>query len=108
MKTKKFLISKHPSSCCSCNSMIVKSRDGGFVSQNCLKCGKPNYINQNSLPELKCEFCDSILKIELIDGKNYFYVCEKCNKNWKLSEEVPDWKDIFEYSGLGIQSETVK
>jgi hypothetical protein len=107
MKAKKFLLSKDTSSCCSCNSIIVKSREGGFVSQNCLKCGKPNYIHEISLPDLKCEFCESILKKDLID-KNYYYVCDKCNKKWKLSEEVPYWKDIFEYSGLGIQDDFVQ
>jgi hypothetical protein len=105
MKAKRFLISKELSSCCSKNSIIVRSRRGGLVSQNCLKCGKPRTINQKSLPDLECEICQSKLNIEKFNGRNYFNICKKCKRKWKLPDEVPVWQDLFEYYGLGIRSD---
>ena len=87
------------SNCCNAKTIIVQSRKGGFISQNCLKCGIPNNIDDRSLPDLDCAFCGKLLTVEIVD-KNYFYTCKQCNKNWKIADNVPHWGDLFQYSGL--------
>jgi hypothetical protein len=80
--------------------LLVKSRDGGLTSQNCLKCGKSGYATEATLPELCCDMCESRLTVEKLDGRNYFYVCGGCNRNWKLADYLPHWSELFQYSGL--------
>jgi len=105
MKAPRLLLSKELSKCCEKKAIIVQSRPGGLVSQNCLKCGHPSYINEKLLPNLDCDFCAQPLKVELNDGKNYFYNCKQCNRNWKIGDIVPHWADLFAYSGLAVDSD---
>jgi len=105
MRSKRFLYSKKPSKCCGYQSLIVKSRDGGFISQNCLQCGKPDFISPENLPELLCDFCESDLLVTKLDKKNYFYACDKCKRNWKLADIVPHWAELFEKSGLAAHGD---
>jgi len=105
MKAPRFLYSKTASKCCRAKALIVQSRAGGFVSQNCLKCGKSDYINPQALPDLECDYFGRILKIEFLDGQNYFYVCQSCNRNWTLGDTLPNWKELFAYSGLAVDSD---
>lgn len=105
MRSLRFLYSRQPSKCCNYRALIVQSRDGGFVSQNCLKCGKPDYINEFALPELCCDSCESSLTVKKLDGKNYHYMCNTCRRNWLLASVVPHWKELFEYSGLAAGGE---
>jgi hypothetical protein len=100
MKTKRFLYSSVPSRCCNHKALLVQSREGGFVSRNCLKCGKPDYVNIGQLPELTCEFCDAELDVRKLDGVNYHYTCDSCNRSWQLAAVPSDWSELFEYSGL--------
>jgi DNA-directed RNA polymerase subunit RPC12/RpoP len=79
--------------------MIVRSREGGFISRNCLKCGKPELINDRQLPSLRCEGCGHELTVETID-RNYHYSCATCSKVWKVADQVPHWSDVFPYWGL--------
>jgi hypothetical protein len=58
------------------------------------------YVNERHLPNLECEVCAVSLKIEKLDGKNYFYKCWTCGRTWKLAEHLPHWSELFEYSGL--------
>lgn len=105
MKAHRFLYSKIFSKYCDANALVVQSRPGGFISQNCLKCGKPDYINEHNLPDLECDLCGHALKIERIDGQNYFYVCGQCNRTWKVGDTVPPWGELFTYSGLVVDSD---
>jgi hypothetical protein len=102
MQSTRFLYSKWLSSCCSHRALLVRSRDGGFVSQNCLKCGEPSYVNERALPDLACDHCQTHLSIERLDGQNYFYVCHKCEHSWKLADIVPHWSELFKYAGVLI------
>ncbi len=45
MRSKRFLYSTVNSRCCGNKALLVRSRSGGFVSRNSLKCGKPDYVN---------------------------------------------------------------
>ena len=105
MKAPRFLYSKTSSKCCRAKALVVQSRPGGFISQNCLRCGKSDYINEDGLPDLECDCCGRILKIEHVDNQNYFYVCQQCNRNWKISDTVPHWSELFAYSGLAVDSD---
>ncbi|MCC6694834.1 MAG: hypothetical protein IT365_04290 [Candidatus Hydrogenedentes bacterium] len=100
MRAPRFIYSKSPSKCCKAKALIVQSRPGGFISQNCLKCGKPAYIQVDDLPECVCDFCEHPLKVEKTDGQNYFYACGRCNRNWKIGDNVPRWDELFEYAPL--------
>jgi predicted RNA-binding Zn-ribbon protein involved in translation (DUF1610 family) len=103
MKSERPLFSKDRSRCCGYPARLVKSRDGGFVSQNCTKCGKSNWVNKSQLPDLKCPRCDLQMKIETEDSrgrKSFSYLCPKCGQRQVLSEMLPIWSELFRYSGL--------
>lgn len=107
MKAKRFLYSSALSPCCSYKALLVQSRAGGFVSRDCLKCGKSHYVNVTQLPELVCEFCDAKLDVRKSDGTNYHYVCDSCNRRWQLASILPDWSELFEFSGLPAHGDNV-
>lgn len=105
MRSKRFLYSKEPSKCCNYKTLLVRSMTGGFVTRNCLKCGRRDTVSIEQLPDLNCDFCGYKLDVQFLDRKNYFYICPKCNKNWKLADFLPDWFELFEYSGIRIHGE---
>jgi hypothetical protein len=101
MKAPRFLYSVGLSSCCNSKALLVRSRAGGFVSRNCLKCGKESaYVRQNQLPDLECEFCGTNLATTKLDEENYFYKCGKCGRSWKLADYLPHWSEVSSYCGL--------
>jgi phage FluMu protein Com len=84
MKTERFIYSTIPSSCCKAEALLVRSRDGGFVSRNCLQCGEPEWVTLDGLPTLQCEFCGEVLEVT-VEDQNYYYKCGKCNRSWELA-----------------------
>jgi len=94
------LYSKQTSECCGARARIVRSRDGGMVSQNCTRCGKPNYVRPADFPPVQCAACGTLLVIKKQDGTNYYFVCAKCNTQAKIADLVPDWSDLFVRHGL--------
>lgn len=100
MRAARFLYGTDVSGCCKTKTLLVRSRDGGFISQNCLKCGQSGYITQDKLPRLDCDFCGTHLQVKKLDGSNYHYVCDGCGKSWKLADNLPNWSELFSYSGL--------
>jgi hypothetical protein len=102
MKAPRFLLSKTSSKCCQAKALVVQSRAGGYISQNCLKCGKSYRIHEHALPDLDCDVCARSLRTERVDGKNYFYVCKQGNRNWKIGDTVPHWGELFAYCGLAV------
>jgi DNA-directed RNA polymerase subunit RPC12/RpoP len=76
------------------------------VTRNCLKCGKPAYVGQHHLPNLQCEFCDSTLRVKVLD-KNYYYVCERCDRQWELASVLPHWTELFQYCGLAAPGDAI-
>ena len=72
-KMLRFVYSNGLSKCCNAKSVLVRSRDGGFISPGCLKCGKPGYAGQYRLPDIWWECCNSNLAVLKPDGTNYFY-----------------------------------
>lgn len=94
------LISTQLSPCCSHEAQIVRSRQGGFVSRNCLKCGASHYVNEDQIPKLPCGLCTIPVQITKNDGTNYFFECRTCQEHYKIADIVPPWSQEFQYSGL--------
>ena len=103
MKSERLLYSRNLSHCCGHQMLLVRSREGGFVSRNCLKCGKPDYVNESQLPDLPCDQCGRQLTISTVDPqgrRSFSYICSNCDRRWVLSEMIPSWSALFGYSGL--------
>lgn len=103
MKMK--LISTEVSPCCGYEAQIVQSRDGGFVSRDCLKCGRSHYVNERQFPRLACDSCKNPMDIKKLDGVNYYYACATCERYHKIADIVPPWSEVFPYSGLAAHGE---
>jgi len=102
----RFLYGIGQSECCNSKVLLVRSREGGFVSRNCLKCGKSYYIRQEDLPSLDCEICGTLLDAGRDEWKSYIYNCGKCKRSWKLADNLPHWSELFSYSGLAASGDT--
>lgn len=99
------LYGPHPSPCCSALRLIVRSREGGFVTQNCLSCGKPYSISLGELPALTCDECGSKLIAFVAANHNYAYRCPSCGNRFDLSEVVPPWHERFDEQGFGLDTD---
>ncbi len=100
MTEKMILYGKHLCRRCNCLRILVRSRKGGFVTQNCVRCEKPQSVHVADLPDLYCGECDE--KLEKFQRQNYFYYCEKCAREWELAALIPHWDELFEYYGYEI------
>lgn len=79
--------------------VLVRSRDGGFVSKNCITCGVPYHARIDDLPRQTCG-CGSAMIVRYLDGKNYFYLCESCGDYWMLASRIGSWYRYFGYYPL--------
>ncbi len=102
MAMKLVLHSRSTSPCCHAINILVLSRPGGFVTQNCNACGKPQPLNLRELPELRCTKC-KVAAVTIINAlKNYAYKCTSCQREWELASLVPAWHEKFAYHGFAI------
>jgi len=74
MKAPRLIFADGLSTCCHAKALLVRSREGGFVSRNCLKCKKASVrVRLTELPDIDCDFCGIRLG-QLINGEgNYAY-----------------------------------
>lgn len=86
-------------------SLIVRSREGGFVTQNCVECGRPRALPFSELPGLQCALCKKDLRPYIDEDNNYAYQCPKCEETWVLADLVPKWDERFDYHGFGIDTD---
>jgi len=93
------------SPCCHSPSLIVKSREGGFVTQNCTACGKPRAISFAELPPLGCSRCGHRLEAFRDAYSNYCYRCPACRLEFQLAEVIPHWAEYFEEFGFALRGE---
>lgn len=93
--------------CHGARSVVVRSRQGGFVTQNCETCGKPRALKRDEVPALTCQRCQIDLDQFTNAKKNYAYSCRQCEMVVALPDLVPSWSDLFEYQGYGIESDLV-
>ncbi len=91
---------KGRSPCHRARMLLVRSREGGYVSKNCCDCGKSMHVRPSELPELLCGSCRTPLAVWYLDGKNYFYVCKHCGESVLLASILPWWSQYFPYCGL--------
>lgn len=103
----KLILYGSPSRCCKSPSRIVLSREGGFVTQNCISCGVPRALNLNDIQELYCSACSSKLIKYINSDKNYAFKCHKCNHSIELASLVPHWSEIFDYKGYALEGDEV-
>lgn len=102
MSNKLVLHSRSTSPCCHAVNVLVASRSGGFVTQNCNACGTPQPINIPELPELRCKKCTVAVSKFINSRNNYAYKCTSCHKEWEVANLVPAWQEKFEYHGFAI------
>src|SRR5437867_2133242 len=104
MNTTKHLYGTR-SGCCSSQSLIVRSREGGFVTQNCTNCGKPRSIRAHELPEETCGSCNRALEVYRNQNKNFAYRCKSCGVAHEVASIVPSWEQVFDYHGYRIETD---
>jgi len=95
-----YFYAKELSECCGARSMIVRSREGGFVTKNCIACGTPSYIKADDFPDIRCNVCQKLYVIQKHDGTNYYFVCTTCDAAAKVADVVPEWSEKFRRHGI--------
>lgn len=70
------------------------------MARGCQKCGRSGYAQENDIPDLECVKCGSSRVIFEYRKKNYAFLCERCHERWMLTDILPNWSDLFPYSGL--------
>ena len=73
--------------------------EGGFVTQNCSSCGKPETLSahefQNRLDLwLSCPHCKRRMRVATVSTANYGYSCEDCEVTVRLASILPRWEDL--------------
>ena len=103
----RFLRRRGLSSCCGAKALLILSRKGGMIGCVCLKCWiRSSHVKRNELPDLNCGCCGGLLEPnQETEGRNYYYRCHECNKNWKLADFIPPWREFFPYCGLAADQD---
>jgi len=104
MTEQQVIYGRFLSRCCRARQVIVRSRDGGFVTQGCEQCGKARPIRFDELPDLSCPICLATMKAEFFN-KNYSYRCKTCPRIFQLYMHVPWWNEWFAYDGVATPNE---
>lgn len=100
----RLLFGRYPSRCCNAQRTIVVSRRGGFVTQNCSTCGKPDPVSLLDLPRQCCQRCESELEVGTTYG-NYCYRCPDCGRSWEVAQLVPHWSELLSECGYGLEGD---
>ena len=88
-------------------TLVVQSREGGFVTRDCTSCGESNSVRLVQLPVLICGGCSGELEPTKNRRGNYAYDCRVCAVSTELARIVPFWDEVFSYSGYGIETDEV-
>ena len=85
------------SRCCQTATLLVQSMDGGFVTQNCAKCGNSDSLKSEEFEALHlwvaCPECRSRMAARMVE-LNYGYVCDECELSILLADLLPRWSDL--------------
>jgi hypothetical protein len=94
------------SPCCNASQQLVRSRDGNFVTQDCIACGKKaRTLALAEIPSIRCPVCPTMLTIGFVD-KNYGTRCAECGSVFELGTLLPHWQDEgFQYCGVATPNE---
>jgi hypothetical protein len=86
------------SSCCRSPTALVQSMAGGFVTQNCSRCGKYETLSKEEFRDLSlwvaCPSCRKPMEASYIFS-NYGYKCVVCDIGINLSDLLPRWEDLL-------------
>jgi DNA-directed RNA polymerase subunit RPC12/RpoP len=87
------------SKCCRQPTLLVQSMDGGFVSRNCPRCGKPTTLPESVFTTkldlyVACPECKQRMTPQVLPDKNYGYLCRSCRLIIKLASLLPKWQDL--------------
>ncbi len=93
MPPKHIYYSKFPSLCHNASVVIVKSKNGEYVTQNCTKCGNADPLDISGVPTFYCPVCNK--PVERVKRTKSLYDCRHCKIKWELATIVPDWKELF-------------
>src|SRR5579883_2162564 len=102
MITLRLIFGKARSDCCKAKTLLVRSRRGGYSTQNCLHCGKPAPLPISNLPKINCDTCGNELLIRQFLPEGYRYECSNCKREWLLKDILPHWSDDLEFPDHGI------
>ncbi len=105
MTSKLLIYSTTLSTCCRSRQLIVLSREGGFVTQNCTSCGNARRVREAQLPDLYCVPCGCQMAPFQGDDKCFWYSCSRCNTDYRLPDLVPWWYEYFRYCGVATPNE---
>ena len=85
------------SPCCALPMLLVQSMQGGFVTQNCSKCGEFMTLSEAGFLSLdlwvSCPRCRKRMTPQLV-SKNYGYRCAGCDVAVLLAALLPRWQDL--------------
>lgn len=88
------------STCGICNepTVLVQSRDGGYVTRSCPKCAYYHPLPEPIFRKLDlwvaCPKCKGRMEPDILPDKNYGYVCHLCNVSIALFELLPRYEDL--------------
>jgi DNA-directed RNA polymerase subunit RPC12/RpoP len=92
---------------CGGRRILVRSRAGGFVTQNCKnncderRGGKPSLVSIDELPVRLCADCGTEMGTCYVD-KNYAYRCGRCGTILTVADLIPPWEKYFNEDGVAI------
>jgi len=94
VKPKHVYYGNFPSPCHGVPTVIVKSKNGGYVTQNCTQCGDADHVDIPALPlYFHCPVCDT--PVERVKRTKSVYECRHCKIKWELHTLVPEWSSLF-------------
>ncbi len=93
------------STCCKARNVIVLSKSGGYLSQNCEACGRKCDLSFEDIPNLTCPTCvvpirpgyskNGVFSATYVRAWNYGYCCSVCGYLVELAALVPPYAERF-------------
>ena len=83
---------------CGEETVLVQSMKGGYVTRNCPCCNKPEKLLERTFRELElwvaCPQCKKRMEPQILQDKNYGYVCDECDIGVPLFALLPRYVDL--------------
>jgi hypothetical protein len=79
---------------CGAKRQIVRSREGGFVTANCVHGHHPSRFGLDELPVVQCAKCAGTMSA-CMRYKNYGYECTNCEHGLDVADIVEEWWERF-------------
>jgi hypothetical protein len=79
--------------------LLVRSKEGGFITKNCLICNVPRHVLLCELPRRLCQKCGTPMRNAYI-GKNYCCRCLFCGFEFEWWTCLPWYFEIKHILGV--------